>query len=457
MSVKAGKIFKKSWVSLIVLAVIIGITYLTVISGPKPRMKPITEKEIFVNTIKTTPIKVAPSILGYGEAIPAETWKAVAQVAAKVAWKSPKLKNGEFFKKGEIMLRLEENEIKLAISKCEAGILKCKAKITELESTRVNIETQLKVMKKIYNFNNSELTRQKKLFRSHAVAATAVETKEIALLNQHNSILSMESKLRLLPAQIDFQKAELKGAEIVLKQAKLDLDHAKISAPFACRISSISVEQYQYVRVGEEMFSADNTAEMEIPVQLSLEQMELLFNSKLSNHKKPEIKKDKEKSLPDWHIQVSANFGKNTFSWDARFLRIEAGIDTTTRMITMVVGVLNPYTPSQDNSRPPFSKGLFCSVKIIGKAQPGQIVVPRSAIHNGKLYLADKAQRLEIRPVKTSCNIGLYSIIAEGVKENETVLTSDVVPAVSGMKLIINTDKKFAATAARKLSGIEVK
>ncbi|MDD5698873.1 MAG: efflux RND transporter periplasmic adaptor subunit [Victivallaceae bacterium] len=446
---------KRRVFALLVIVLGIGITLLTVITGPRPKKQASTEREQVVKAIKVAPASVAPRITGYGEAVPAKTWKAVAQVDGKVIWKSPKLKGGEFFAAGELMLRLDDSNIKLAIHKCEAGIKKYQAKIGELNSTRTNMEAQLKVMKKILEFNVRELARQEKLHQSRAVAATTVEKQEITVLQQHNAIISLESSLRLLPAQIEYQQAELSAAEASLKQAKLDLEYAQITAPFDCRVNSVNVEMHQYVTVGQEMVSANGTDEMEIPAQFSLDQLEILFNSTLSDIRKKAAEAEKKRQQPDWKIKVKANGGNNAFYWDGHFLRMASGIDTTTRMTTMVVGVSNPYRRNASRPRPPLDKGQFCSVEIIGQAQPGQLVVPRYALHAGKLYLADRDSRLEIRPVKTVCCLGQYAVIASGLKAGETVIISDLVPAIKGMKLSVSMDRNFAAQAAAELAGAE--
>ena len=423
----------------ILLAGII-ISVLAIVTGPRPRKQPSTEREQMVKAIKATPSSIAPKITGYGEAKPSKTWKAIAQVDGKVAWKSPKLKSGEFFKSGETMLKLDESETILKMRSCEADIKKYQAKIEELNNTRTNWEAQLEVLKKVLEFNTKELKRQEGLHKAHAVAAVTVENQEITVLQQRNNIITMESSLRLLPAQIDYQKAELSAAQANLEQSKLTLDYAKVTAPFDCRVSTASVEERQYVATGQEMFTADSIDEMEIPVQFSIDQMGLLLTPPPGTA--VEKKEFTEKHLPpDWKIRVKVNGGTNAIFWNGEFRRMASGIDTTTRMVSMVVAVPNPYGRNTSTPSQPLDKGFFCTVEISAAPQTGLIAVPRYALHDGNLYIANKESRLEIRPVKVAYNLEQTAIIASGLKAGETVVISDLVPAIKGMKLNVSIDR----------------
>lgn len=189
------------------------------------------------------------------------------------------------------------------------------------------------------------------------------------------------------------------------------------------------------------MFTADSIDEMEIPVQFSIDQLGLLLPP---NHDATAEKNESvEKHLPpDWKIRIKVNGGTNAFFWNGEFRRMASGIDTTTRMVSMVVAVPNPYGHNKSVSSPPLDKGFFCTVEITAAPQSGLIAVPRYALHDSKLYIANKESRLEIRPVKVAYNLEQNAIIASGLKAGETVIISDLVPAIKGMKLNVSIDRE---------------
>ena len=91
--------------------------------------------------------------------------------------------------------------------------------------------------------------------------------------------------------------------------------------------------------------------------------------------------------------------------------------------------------------RPPLSKGMFVQVSIAGRMQPDRIVIPRSVIRSGKIYIVNSENRLEIRPVKRLYNQQQVAIIGEGLQSGEIIVVSDIVPAVDGMLLISVVDE----------------
>jgi multidrug efflux pump subunit AcrA (membrane-fusion protein) len=202
------------------------------------------------------------------------------------------------------------------------------------------------------------------------------------------------------------------------------------------------------------MFIADAIDKVEIPVQVSMNQLSMLINPS-GAEKEEKGKKDRKRS--PFNITVQVNGGTKKYSWKGEFLRIASGVDTSTRMLNMIVGVPNPYHRDTKNLKPPLEIGLFCSVKIKGKTVKNLLVLPRYAIHDGNVYIADKDSRLEIRPVKTGFNIDQYTIIESGLKPGEKVIVSDIVPTVKGMRLKLKIDNNFIKTARRELSGSEAK
>ncbi len=452
------KIMKSIWFSFFLFFIGIVATVILIKTGPSPLKTPILEQEQVVSAIKVSPINVIPWIIGYGEAQPARTWKAVSQVGGKISWKSPKLKNGEFFEAGELLLSIDDSEIKLKILSAEATIKKIQAKMEELTTTKTNMMSQLAILKSILEFQEKEFKRQQSLLTSKSVSVVTVENQEIAVLQQRNTIDGLESNLRLLPSQISYQEAELAIAQAELAQRKLELNYAKIYAPFDCRVDSASVEEQQYVSIGQNMVTVDSIDEMEIFLQFRMEQIGLLFAQPPNNGNGIEkISEEKRKATPpNWKISVNISGLANSYSWPGQFRRIASGIDTTTRMISMIVGVQEPYRRNNKILGPPLAKGSFCTVKIEGKEQENLLVLPRYAIHDDKIYIANKDSRLEIVPIKINYHLGQYAIVGKGLNIGDLVILNDLVPAVSGMKLQLVMDENFYQQANTELSGKEV-
>jgi multidrug efflux pump subunit AcrA (membrane-fusion protein) len=99
------------------------------------------------------------------------------------------------------------------------------------------------------------------------------------------------------------------------------------------------------------------------------------------------------------------------------------------------VEVNNPYKDVQPGVKPPLVKGMFVEVEIRGKPVADQLVIPRSALDNQHVYVADAYNRLERRAVQTKPGGASFVIVQSGLQAGERVVISDVSPAISGMLL----------------------
>jgi multidrug efflux pump subunit AcrA (membrane-fusion protein) len=103
--------------------------------------------------------------------------------------------------------------------------------------------------------------------------------------------------------------------------------------------------------------------------------------------------------------------------------------------------------------RPPLVKGLFVQVNLAGKARPDSLVVPRSALHAGRLYVVNGQQRLEIREVEVEMLQPGFATIAAGLQPGEQVVISDLVPAIQEMLLKPVQDPATEQRLARLAAG----
>jgi hypothetical protein len=96
---------------------------------------------------------------------------------------------------------------------------------------------------------------------------------------------------------------------------------------------------------------------------------------------------------------------------------------------------------------------MFVQVVLKGKQQADQIILPRSTIKNGAVYLADENNRLQRQPVEILYNQGDISVIANGIEAGQSIVISDLVPAVSGMLLQTVTDQQMQSLLQDRARG----
>jgi hypothetical protein len=86
---------------------------------------------------------------------------------------------------------------------------------------------------------------------------------------------------------------------------------------------------------------------------------------------------------------------------------------------------------------------MFVRVVLKGHTQPGRIIIPRNAVRSGKVYVMNDQQRLEQREIKLLYNQEQVSVVENGITENESIVVTDLIPAVNGMLLTASNDEKL--------------
>jgi hypothetical protein len=70
-----------------------------------------------------------------------------------------------------------------------------------------------------------------------------------------------------------------------------------------------------------------------------------------------------------------------------------------------------------------------------------RLVIPRSAVRAGTVFIADENNRLRRRMVNVLFSQDDISVIDEGIAEGERIVVTDIVPAVDGMLLETQLDE----------------
>ncbi|MES9845093.1 MAG: efflux RND transporter periplasmic adaptor subunit [Candidatus Sedimenticola sp. PURPLELP] len=439
----------RRWV--ILIPILIGVVAIAFLKKNKmePVQEPITEKPRLVRVIPVPSLTISPKATGHGTVQPGRTWEAVAQVKGRIVEKHPKLEKGAFLEEGSLILRIDPTDYELAIAQAEADIQASQAQLDEQDAKAANTRASLKIEEASLVLNEKELQRKRKLVGKGGVSRSDLESQERSLLGQQQSVQSQKNTLNLIPTQKALLQAQLARHQASLATARRNLANTEVRMPFTGRIASANVEQEKYVREGEVLASADGMARAEVETQIPIDQMSSLFRSgnaqnilnlsELNTHNGLEL-----------GARVALQEGALNASWDARFARISDTLDPKTRTVGVIVEVDQPYSQVEPGRRPPLFKGLFVEVTLSGKPRPDSLLVPRSALHDGKVYVANSENRLEIRPVEIALTQPEFAVIGNGVKAGEQIVVTDLNPAIEGMLLDVREDKR----SLERLTGI---
>ena len=139
--------------------------------------------------------------------------------------------------------------------------------------------------------------------------------------------------------------------------------------------------------------------------------------------------------------------------WEARVLRVSESIDATRQTLGVVVGVDNPYEKIVAGQRPPLLKGMYTAVNLMAP-QRLAMVIPRKALHEGRVYLAGADGRLEIRSVEIQFSQDDLVVVSSGLEANERVVITDLTPVIEGMPLQVTEATQYEAELKQHALGV---
>ncbi|MHA7816973.1 MAG: efflux RND transporter periplasmic adaptor subunit [Pseudohaliea sp.] len=247
---------------------------------------------------------------------------------------------------------------------------------------------------------------------------------ELALAEARQALASAELALadaRALrqSARIDEAEATVAAARARIARAERDLANTEITAPYRAVIDEQRVELGQFISTGTavgRILGADR-AEIRLPVP----PRDITFI-------------DGRNPAP---VDLYAEGGSPETRWTGQLLRIEARLDSETRVVPVVVEVENPLDGNRHAQPLPF--GLFVRAEIPGQPVERAVELPQDALHGRDVFLfADGA--LERRAVTVARLSDGRALVTDGLADGERVVTTRLELMFDGMAVALLDD-----------------
>ncbi|GGX71706.1 MexE family multidrug efflux RND transporter periplasmic adaptor subunit [Litorimonas cladophorae] len=310
-----------------------------------------------------------------GEARPQIEIDLVPQVGGKIVYVSPNFVEGGIFRKGETLVRVEDDDFKVAVIRAEAGV-------AQAQQVLVREKAEGEIARQDY----AELGRG--------------EPTPLALRE---------------PQQAQAQAA-LRAAEADLQASKLNLSRTEVKAPFSGRVRSKTSDIGQFVSPGSRLGRIFSKDIVEVRLALSDDQLAKLdlplafvANDRASAPK----------------VDLSAQVAGKTRHWEGRIMRTDAAYDTQTRALFAIAEVFDPYGAGASEDGVPLAPGLFVDADISGKSFENVIVIPRDGLRpQDEVYIVDNVGQAEIRKVSVLDAGPERALLTSGVGAGELVVLS---------------------------------
>ncbi len=453
------KILQKAFILPLVILLAVGLVVFKVKTKPPIEHEDLQFPVKAVKVITVNKIPYRAHAIAYGNVEPQVLVNVKAEVSGKISFIHPQLKKGGSLPKGTVVLRIEPTTFKFSLDQSKAGLSGSRSSLKQLEVEEKSTARSLALSKKNLAVANNELKRVQAIWKKRLISRSALDAEEQKVLQQKQQVEDLKGKLASFASRKQATLAQIKQSKTQVEQTEDTLGRTEVSLPFDARIGSVSVEKGEFTPAGAILFEALGTDAVEINAQLPTRQFRPLLSG--LNHQKVSLDNPAnfQKALESMNLEVRVQlvgFPNPDTYWEGKLLRISESIDPVRNTIGLVVMVDKPYEGVILGERPPLLKGMYSSISFYAPAKP-MIVIPRKALHQGRVYVAKEDNTLEIRTVSILYQQGEFVVLKDGskggLKEGERIILSDVIPVIEGLPLKVIMDTQYEQQFANNALG----
>ncbi|MFT2091235.1 efflux RND transporter periplasmic adaptor subunit [Paraglaciecola sp. 2405UD69-4] len=344
--------------------------------------------QLTVEVTKLTPEKYTVIVDTFGTVQPKVQNALVAQVAGQITYVSPQFRNGGFFNKGDVLLKLDPRDYIADVKIAEADLLSAEQALQEEQAT----------------------SRQ-----------AAIDWKRLGNSEE-------PSDLVLRKPQLAAAEATLLSAEAGLTIAKLALERTTITAPYDGRILEQLVDFGQVLSATTQVAEIYSTDTVEIRLPINNSDIELI------NFPEEFRGSDNQPALIE--ARFTSSFSKNQ-TWLGKITRTEAAIDSNSQQLYIVGQIEDPYNQTLHPGSS-IKIGQYVNAEVQGKTIDDAIVINNSAIYQGTYVYIVEDGVLKRKDIDIRWQNSEKAIIDSGIKAGDLLVTTPLGQVSSGTRVTIS-------------------
>lgn len=396
----------KKFLPLIIIVLFAIIIYYVLSTPPQANKRgQKNSASLVVEVLSIKPQKYQVNLSSFGKIKPTTEGQLSAQVSGKIVSVNENFKAGRFFKKGDVLVTLDDRDYTIRVQSASAERAQAKVALDE----------------------------------EKALSAQAIKDR------RNLGTLGQASDYALRKPQMAAAQASLQAADANLKLAMLDVERTQITAPYDGRILTKDVSIGQVVNNATVIATiyATNSAQIDLPIK----------NSQLALIDLPNNHVDIDQQVAS-QVTIFNNEGGEVQSWPATLARTSGGIDDNTQQISIISEIDSPFGQSDKRS---LNIGQFVTATITGKVIDDAIVIPNAAIYQGSYVYLYKEDALQRSSVKIIYQNNTDALIASGVNAGDTLVTTPLGQVNSGTAVKILGAKDSKKQGRKKGGGKRAK
>lgn len=424
---------KRRTLFFIILLLIIGILAFRVLTQPNQSGKvdvtlpQVQQQErivpVEVAKVKQGEIKSFLTVSGLVE--PAKTVRVNAKIMGEV--KEVLVKEGDQVEKGDLLLRLDDEQIRLQVAQAKAAFDSAQATLEKLKAGArpqeiKQAEAALQQAKISRDSAEENYLRIKKLFAEGAVSEQQHDQAKVQYEIAEAQYQAASERYELIkegPSQEDIKavEAQVRQAQSALEIVQTQLSNTLIKAPISGKVTGINV------KIGEIVTTA-------VPLLSILDVSELYVKAGIS-----------EKDIAAVHIGQEAEILIDAFpnlKFQGEVATKGVTVDPVSKRMEIKIKIISPPVEI-----PP---GVFARANIVVAKNPEALIVPITAItrkSNGLFVFVLKGEIAEKRAVTTGITQGDEVEIVHGLQKDEEVVIMGSLTLEDGDRVkVINRGKE---------------
>lgn len=349
-----------------------------------------TERELpIVEVLRLAPAEHSFTVETHGMVTPVHATSLRSEVSGRVIEVSDHFRTGRFFRKGEVLLRVDPTDYRVALKVAEAELAKSRARQVQEEALAKEARAQWKARKD----------------------APALALREPFVAEA---------------------RANVDAAAAALERAQKKLAHTEVRAPYDGIVKTRSAGLGQYLSDGAELGEIFAVAESEVRLPVTDAQLGLLDLPELNSLR------DGSPACGD-NTLLHANYRGERHTWPASVCRLEGAPDERSRFHHVIARIPDPYRLySEQPGGVPLKNASYVRANIQGRTFSGVFALPRRALlGEGQVLLVDDRDRLLVREIDYFHADDEFVYVRDGLREGERLCLSQLVAPRQGMQVSV--------------------
>ena len=438
------------------------------------RRKPPPRKSIPVEVVQARHHDGPISIVASGVAIPHREVALSTRVGGEVVLKSDSLSPGNYVRKGDLLLQIDDTDYKMEVARLEQELAKSNVDLETMKIEEENTQRMIAVNREIVELRKQGVSRLGRLRVANATSATESDLAKMDMLTSVEKLTMYDNQIRQYDSKTKSLEMARELIALQLQRAKIDLARTKIMAPFSGVVIENMVEQNANVDPGTMLAKIEDTSIVEVRCNLRTD--DVAFIQKSQSHssgtsappnqsaqsegmRKPLSQSNPTGSnpadianayqLPPVPVTIEYEREGQTHIWNGVLSRQDGlGIDAKTRTMPVRIRVAQPTKDVSSADQPlALVRGMFVRVKIHCNPERPMLAIPEAVVRPGKKIWVTRDNTLQIQTVRiTRIENGEAFInpTSTTLTVNDQIISSPIPNAKSGMVISLAKDGKPA-------------